>query len=165
MPSIRIIKEQKDQLYFITFSVKNLYYIFDRHHRFEILEDSFVYCQKDKGLKIYAFVFMLNHLHFIGQAPDIIAVVNSLKSYLSHELQKNIIATEPEVLKLFKEQDGYHFWQDKNYPELIESIRFLEQKMNYIHYNPVKKEYVNNPEDWRWSSVSKIPTKIMIANL
>ncbi len=108
---------------------------------------------------------MLNHLHFIGQAPNMITVVNSLKSYLSHELQKNIIATEPAVLNLFKEKDGYRFWQGKNYPELIESIDFLEQKMNYIHYNPIKKEYVHNPEDWRWSSVSKIPTKIKITNL
>ncbi|HRY63608.1 MAG TPA: transposase [Patescibacteria group bacterium] len=164
MPSIRIIKDQKDQLYFITFSVKNLYYIFDRHGRFEILENAFVYCQKHKGLKIYAFVFMLNHLHFIGQAPDMIVVVNSLKSYLSHELQKNIIATEPEVINLFKEKDSYHFWQDNNYPELITSEDFLEQKFNYIHYNPVRKEYVYHPEDWRWSSASKIPTKIAISN-
>ena len=162
---MRINQNFKQELYFITFSVKNLYYIFDRHNRFKILEDSFVYCQKHKGLRIYAFVFMLNHLHFLGQAPDMIRVVNSLKSYLSHELQKNIIATEPAVLDLFKGKDGYHFWQDKNYPELITSEEMLEQKYNYIIYNPVKKEYVHYPEDWYWSSASKIPTKIEISNM
>jgi putative transposase len=97
MPTLRIPKELKDQLYFITFSVQHLYYIFDRHNRFKILEDSFVYCQRNKGLKIYAFVFMLNHLHFIGQAPDMIAVVRDMKKFLSKELQKNIIAAEPEI--------------------------------------------------------------------
>jgi len=68
MPSVRILKDFKDQLYFITFTVKNWYNIFDRHGRFQILEDSFVHCQKNKGLKISAFVFMNNHLRFIGSA-------------------------------------------------------------------------------------------------
>ncbi|OGG90698.1 hypothetical protein A3H55_03220 [Candidatus Kuenenbacteria bacterium RIFCSPLOWO2_02_FULL_42_16] len=162
MPSVRIFKEQKDQLYFLTFTVHNWYYIFDRHNRFKILEDSFVHCQKHKGLKVYAFVFMLNHLHFIGAAPDLISVIRDMKTFLSKEMQKNIIATEPETIKLFETKDGYHFWQDNNYPELITSEEFLEQKTNYIHYNPVRKEYVHYPEDWRWSSVNKIPTSIAI---
>jgi len=163
---MRIKKDFKDEIYFITFSVKNLYYIFDRHNRFQILEDSFVYCQKNKGLKIFAFVFMLNHLHFLGQAPDMIDIVNSMKSFLSRELQKNIVATEPNIIALFKEKDKneYHFWQDKNYPELIESEKMFEQKLNYIIYNPVRKNYVHYPEDWCWSSVSKITTKINILN-
>jgi len=165
MSSMRINQNFKQGIYFITLSVKNLYYIFDRHNRFEILEDSFVYCQKHKGLKIYAFVFMINHLHFLGQAPDMIRVVNSLKSYLSYELQKNIIATEPRVLDLFKEKDGYHFWQDKNYPELMTSEEMLEQKYNYIIYNPVRKNYISLPEDWLWSSASKLPSKITISNI
>ena len=97
MPSVRIFKEQKDQLYFLTFTVHNWYYIFDRHSRFKILEDSFVHCQKHKGLKVYAFVFMLNHLHFIGAAPDLISVIRDMKTFLSKEMQKNIIATEPET--------------------------------------------------------------------
>ncbi len=166
MPSPRIITEFKDQIYFVTFTVKNHYYIFDRHNRFQILEDSFVYCQKNKGLRIYAFVFMLNHLHFIGQAPDLIEVVRDMKKFLSKELQKNIIATEPNILELFKANNKeYHFWQEGNYPELIESIEFFEQKYNYIHYNPVKKKFVHYPEDWCYSSVSKIPTKIALAKL
>ncbi len=165
MPFKKINKDLKDQLYFITFSVKNWYHVFDRHHRFKILEDAFVYCQEHKGLKIYAFVFMINHLHFIGQASDLSAVVRDLKKYLSKEIQKNIIATEPSILALFKEPDKneYHLWQETNYPELIETDYFLEQKLNYIHYNPVAKEYVHYPEDWRWSSASKIPTKIKLS--
>lgn len=161
MPTLRIPNELKDQLYFVTFSVQHLYYIFDRHNRFEILEDSFVYCQKHKDLKIYAFVFMLNHLHFIGQAPDMIAVVRDMKKYLAKEFQKNILATEPDILKLFIKNGDFSFWYDKNYPKLMESEEMLAQKYDYIHYNPVRKKYVHNPEDWRWSSASKIPTKIV----
>lgn len=109
---------------------------------------------------------MLNHLHFIGQAPDLIEVINCMKSYLSYELQRNIIATEPTVIDLFKVNDQqYNFWQNKNYPELIESAHFYKQKYNYIINNPVKKGYIHSPEDWRWSSVSKIPSHIQISNI
>ena len=164
MPSLCISKEFKDQPHFITFTVKKWYYLFDRNNRFEILEDSFVYCQKHKELKIYAFVFMLNHLHFIASAPDLIGIVRDMKTFLSKEIQKNIIATEPNILQLFKEKNGYSVWQKTNAPKLIETENFFQQKMEYIHHNPVLKQYVHYPEDWYWSSASKIPSKIKIAS-
>lgn len=55
MPSIRISKEFTSGIYYLTFTVKNWYYLFDRHNRFEILADSLQYCQKHKGLKLYAY--------------------------------------------------------------------------------------------------------------
>ncbi|MFH1375467.1 MAG: hypothetical protein ABIH35_02235 [Patescibacteria group bacterium] len=163
MPSARINRDLCDQLYFLTFTVKKWYYLFDRHNRFEILEDSFVYCQRYKGLKIYAYVFMLNHIHFIAAAPNLGDVVRDMKAFLSRELQKNIIATEPGILKLFKEKDHYHIWQKTNAPKVIKTEEFFQQKMEYIHFNPVYKQYVHDPRDWRWSSVSKIPGKIRIS--
>jgi len=163
MPAVRITRELKDQIYFVTFTVKNWYYLFDRHNRFKILEDSFVYCQENKGLKIFAFVFMLNHLHFIGSANDLGAVIRDLKTYLSKAFKRNIAETEPNVLKLFEKNGKYQFWMNTNYPKLIETNQFFEQKLNYVHHNPVKKQYVHQPENWRWSSMSKIPTKIMLS--
>ncbi len=142
MPSLRINKEIKDRIYFVTLTIKNWYYIFDRHNRFQILENSFVYCQKNK-----------------------IDVIRDMKTFLSKELQRNIIATEPTILKIFKNNGKYNFWQNNNYPEIIESEKFLIQKANYIHNNPVRKQYVNYPEDWIWSSASKVPTRIQIAKI
>lgn len=165
MPSVRIKEELKDQVYFVTLTVKNWYYLFDRHHRFKTLEDSFVYCQNNKGLKIYSFVSMLNHLHFIGSANDMGALLRDMKKFLSKEFKKSLIATEPNLLKLFEAGGQYEFWEKTNYPKLIESENFFAQKANYIHNNPVKKEYVYFPEDWRWSSASKITTKIQLSEL
>jgi REP element-mobilizing transposase RayT len=165
MPSVRITKELKDKVYFVTFTVHNWYYLFDRHHRFEILEDSFVFCQKNKGLKIYAFVFMLNHLHFSGSAPDMIAVIRDMKTYLAKNLKKNISETERNLLKLFEKDGEYRFWKETNFPKIIESQEFLHQKIEYIESNPVRKQYVLYPEDWRWSSASKVPTRIAVMNV
>lgn len=165
MPSVRVTKELKDEIYFVTLTVKDWIHFFDKHDRFEILEKCFVHCQKNKNLKIYAFVFMLNHLHFIGSADDLGDVIRDMKKYLSKEFKQSMQFYEPDKLKLFNKKGEYSFWESTNYPKLIISDDFYNQKTEYIHYNPVSKGYVHNPEDWKWSSASKIPTKIKITEI
>jgi len=99
---------------------------------------------------------MLNHLHLIFQNPESYNLLKSYKSYTSHQLVKNLEETEPNVLKIFKFEDGYHIWRHKNYPELIESEKFFFQKVKYTENNPVRKEYVYKPEDWKFSSANEI---------
>jgi putative transposase len=141
--------------YYLTFTARNWYYIFDRHNRFQILADSLKYCQKNKGVKIYAYVFMINHLHVIASGNDMIGFVRDFKKYTSKEIQNNIIATEPGVLKLFDLGNGrYEFWSSTNMPKMIENEGYLIQKLNYIHENPVRRQFVKKPEDWIWSSAN-----------
>lgn len=154
MPSIRIPKENPSGFYFLTFTVKNYYYVFDRHNRFEILSDSLEYCQKNKGLKLHAYVFMLNHIHLIVYSADTISFIRDFKKFTSKEIQKNLIATEPDVLTLFDAGGGYELWEKTNMPKAIENDKYLLQKMDYIHKNPVRKQYVKRPEDWVWSSAN-----------
>lgn len=165
MPSVCITSALKDQIYFVTFTVKHWLQFFDRHDRFRILENSFVHCQKAKQLKIYAFVFMVNHLHFIASSPDLGSTIRDIKRHLSKIFHANILATEPQILKIFEKEGIYEFWEKTNYPKLIETQQFLQQKIDYIHFNPVKKQYIHEPEDWRWSSASKIPCNITLSQL
>lgn len=46
----------------------------------------------------------------------------------------------------------YRFWQEGYHPEVIHSVDFYEQKLNYIHQNPVKQETVAQPEEYLYSS-------------
>lgn len=70
-------------------------------------------------------------------------------------MQKNIIATEPNVLKLFEMKNGrFEFWENTNMPKIIKGEHYFAQKIKYIHANPVRKQYVKNPEDWVWSSAN-----------
>ncbi|MCK5475265.1 MAG: transposase [Candidatus Pacebacteria bacterium] len=155
MPSIKISKELNSGIYFLTFTIKNWYYIFDRHNRFQILSDSIQYCQKNKDLKLYAYVFMLNHIHLIASSSDMIAFVRDFKKFTSKEILKNIIATEPSILKLFQiGENKYEFWQKTNMPKQIESEKYFLQKVNYIQENPVRKQYVTDPAHWHWSSAN-----------
>ena len=154
MPQVRIQKDLNDRIYFLTCTVKRWYYLFDRHGRWDILLRSLKHCQEHKNLKIYAWVFMLNHIHLLVESPDASGFIRDFKKYTSKELKKNILATEPNILKLFEIDNVYHFWEKSNMPEIIESEKFFMQKLNYIHLNPVKKKYVKNPEDWIYSSVN-----------
>ncbi len=43
-------------------------------------------------------------------------------------------------------------------PKMIKSEEYLFQKIRYIHANPVRKQYVKNPEDWVWSSANSEST-------
>ena len=164
MPSTRISKELNfNRIYFLTFTVKNWYYVLDRHNRFEILGNALKYYQKNKGLKLYAYVFMINHIHLIVSSPDMIAFVRDFKRYSSLQIQKNIIASDPNLINLFLTDGKWDFWQDTNMPKIIESEEYFIQKMNYIHNNPVRKQYVQNPESWLWSSANPdSPIKIEI---
>ena len=155
MPSVRINKELNQGIYFLTLTVKRWYYLFDRHKRWDILLDSLRYCQKNKGLKIYHWVFMLNHIHLIVKSEDMIGFVRDFKTFTSKELKKNIIETELNILKLFDENGNYQFWQKTNMSELISNEEFYREKANYIEQNPVRKGYVRNAEHWVYSSANK----------
>ncbi len=48
--------------------------------------------------------------------------------------------------------EQHQFWTHENHAELIYSNKFIEQKLNYIHQNPVRAGIVENPEDYLYSS-------------
>ena len=144
-PTVKISKELKEGIYFLTFTVKRWYYLFDRHKRWHILLDSLKFCQKNKGLKIYAWVFMLNHIHIIAQNPDMGGFVRDFKTFTSKKLKKNILATEPNIIPLFEENEKYQFWEKTNMPKLVETEEYFLQKKKYIEENPLRKEYVSTP--------------------
>lgn len=44
------------------------------------------------------------------------------------------------------------FWQQDNHPIEIWSLKVFEQKLIYIHYNPVEAGFVIDPIDWKYNS-------------
>jgi REP element-mobilizing transposase RayT len=166
MPTIKVNKDNPAGSFFLTLTTKNWFYVFDRHRRWEIIAESLQYCQKNKGIKLFGFVFMLNHIHLVAMSEDIIEFLRSFKTFTSTEIHKNIKKTEPSIEKIFLTQgpgrearsgvkkNQFQLWQSSNMPKRIESESFLFQKLDYIHNNPVRKQYVAKPEDWYWSSAN-----------
>lgn len=142
-------------MYFITCTVQKWYYIFDRHNRFQILADSLMFCQRQKGLELFAYVFMLNHIHLLVRAPDMVRFLCDFKKFTAREMLTDISAKEPTVVELFPQEGGRRkFWQETNFSEVIDSEKLYAQKLNYIHDNPVRKQYVERQEHWKWSSAN-----------
>jgi len=54
--------------------------------------------------------------------------------------------------KPFKNDQKYQFWQEGSHPEKIIDRDMLNQKLEYMHYNPVTRRYVDEPAYWRYSS-------------
>jgi putative transposase len=151
----------KDQLglYFITCTVHQWVDVFTREIYIELLLDSLRFCQKQKGLKIYAWVIMTNHIHLIvrSEQADLSDIIRDFKKYTSSTIYKAIEQNEKEsrkrwLLWLLKKDEKVCFWESGYHGEEIFGEEFLKSKINYIHHNPVKAGIVLKEEDYKYSS-------------
>jgi hypothetical protein len=56
----------------------------------------------------------------------------------------------------------FQIWKHDNHPFWLESSWMIEQKENYVHYNPVEAGFVNEPHEWRLSSANPLsPLKVL----
>ena len=153
-------------LYFVTFATVQWVDVFVRKNYQEILLDSLRYCIANKGLILYAWCLMPSHVHIIMSANGKYKpheIIRDLKKYTSGNLLKAIRDTETSrknwILWLFSSagkvnsnNEKFQFWQQDNHPIELETNHFMEQKLNYIHNNPVEAGFVENPEDYYLSS-------------
>lgn len=158
-----------DGVYFITFSVVKWVDVFTRDIYRKIMLDSFRYCQKEKGLVIHAYVIMSNHLHMIisKKGKNLLeSIMRDMKKFTSDNII-NAIKNNPSesrknwMIELFKEEGCKNsnnkisqFWQQDNHPIELTSNKMMDQKLDYIHNNPVKQGFVKRAEDYPWSSMS-----------
>lgn len=154
-------------LYFTTSTVIDWVDIFTRASYRHIVVDSLTYCQQAKGLKIYAWVLMSNHLHMVVSTEGkqtIGEILRDFKKFTNKKILKTLEEDEHESRRTWmldrfrfagandKKITNYRFWQEGNYVEDIYTPEFLRQKINYIHQNPVRAEIVARPEDYLYSS-------------
>lgn len=57
-----------ERAYFVSFAVVEWLDVFTRNEYKDILVDSLEYCQKEKGMEMYAWCIMTNHLHLISRS-------------------------------------------------------------------------------------------------
>ena len=153
-------------VYFITFSTVDWVNLFSEEVYVQVLIDSLGFCRKRKGMELYFYCFMPNHVHMIfwSSTGNPSGLIRDLKGFTSKKLvqtiQENPIETRKELLLKIFERAGnnrsnvkkYQLWQQDNHPVELYSKKFFEQKINYIHQNPVKAELVSDPLDWKYSS-------------
>jgi REP element-mobilizing transposase RayT len=148
-------------LYFITASIIEWKHLFITPEYIKIPLGSFEWMQQQKRITLFAFVIMPSHLHAIikPESSTIGEIVQQFGSFTAHEILKKLRAdNQKELLDLFHQlkrdvRHDHSIWQDiqaKN----IYSMDFLQQKMDYIHQNPVSREWklAGDRADYPYSS-------------
>ena len=152
--------------YFLTMTIINWIDIFTKPVYKHIIVDSLNYCVKEKGLIIYGWCLMTNHLHMIASAENdlnLSDIIRDLKKHTSKAISEEVKNSQDgrkEWLlnhfafygKIHPEKIQYKVWQDGNDPKEIHTNDFLLQKLNYIHNNPVRDEFVDEPQHYKYSS-------------
>lgn len=152
-------------IYFATATIVFWIDLFTRPAYKHIIVNAIKHCQKEKGLIVHAWCLMPSHLHFIISSRQV-PLSDILRDFKKHT-NKEIIKTINEINesrrewlsrgfekagKHLKRVKNYKVWQDGNQPKQLLTNAFLEQKLDYIHQNPVEAEIVDEPEHYLYSS-------------
>jgi len=154
----KIYNEQ--QPHFLTMTFVHWIPLFTNPEITSVLLESLCFVQRERKVVLYAYVIMEHHLHLIASAPELGKTMKEFKSYTARRIIDYLeerrfaqLLKELHQEKLaYKVKSDYQVWQEGSHPEEIYSEAMLLQKIEYIHNNPVRRGYVDEPKHWRYSS-------------
>jgi REP element-mobilizing transposase RayT len=151
-------------VYYVTYSVVEWLPVFVSETAFKIVTDSLNFCHEQKRLRINAYVIMPTHMHAICFDADFDNerlqrsltdfrkfTGRRLSDYCSSHLPKCFRETLHSSSTADRER---RFWQPSRHPEGLQAERFWQQKLDYLHENPVRKGLVVRAAHWRYSSAA-----------
>ncbi len=151
---------------FITFTTTAWIDVFTKPVYKDIMVESLRFCQSKKGLLLYAWCLMSNHIHMIAGADEGIArndIVRDMKKFTSQEISKAIKYSHESrkewMLNLMHFRGQCHpkkienkVWKDNFDCFELYTNEMIDQKMNYIHDNPVRAQIVDEAHHYIYSS-------------
>lgn len=161
-------KANYDAVFFITLTVVSWVDVFTRKDYCEEIVKNIRYCQQHKGLELYAYVIMSNHMHWLAGQKEgrLNYLLRDFKSYSAKQILSMVYDNPYESRKdwmkiVFQYNAKYQkqnaenmFWQKRNYPIDCFNVKVLQQKINYVHLNPVRAGLVAEAEHWCYSSAN-----------
>lgn len=154
--------------YFITFQTIDWVDVFIRPVYKQVIVHTLNHFIESKGLVVYAWCLMSNHLHLLAQTSNGVPIAELEKEYNTFTTTKILeaIETEPEARKKWMLQhfektmanpgvvQQYQVWQNCNHPVLIDSRKknLLLEHFEYIHQTPVRDKIVDIPGEYKYSS-------------
>lgn len=156
----------QNAIHFLTFTVIDWMDVFTRKEHKLVVVESLNHCVAQKGLVVHGWVLMSNHLHLLARAREgarLSDVVRDVKKFTSRKVRE-IVQTPVESRQHWlldrmafrarqsNRADEFKLWESVNHAEWVQSTWFMEQKLNYIHQNPVRQMVVTRAEDYLFSS-------------
>ncbi|MCH5720508.1 REP-associated tyrosine transposase [Niabella hibiscisoli] len=124
----------------------------------EIVISSLRFLVENKRIKLFAFVIMPNHLHLIWQMQPLIHpkhVQRDFLKYTAQQMKYHMQQHYPEMLQAFfvgAADRMYQFWERNPLSIELRSYTIFQQKLDYIHFNPVRAGLCKYPEEYLYSS-------------
>ncbi|MBK6732039.1 MAG: hypothetical protein IPG60_14140 [Bacteroidetes bacterium] len=163
--SVKSIKVEKNVNYFCTFTNFQWLPLFELTHFYDGIFKWFDLL-KQKGIRVCGFVIMPNHLHCLIFLPEgsttIDKIIGNAKRFMAYEIVKRLeVQGDSSILNLLEkgvsEKEKISNHKHKVFQPSFDAIpcytyKFLHQKLNYMHQNPVRKCMVNFAEEYKYSS-------------
>jgi REP element-mobilizing transposase RayT len=147
--------------YFCTITVLDWLPVLIESRYIDPILDSLKFSRERKGLELFAFVIMPNHLHAICAAPDLQTIMRDFKRFTSREIHERLKSDRRETTlhwlkwatqRARRERGELSLWEDGFRPQALWTRDVFEQKLQYVHDNPARKGLVSIPEEWWHSS-------------
>jgi len=130
---------KKNASYYLTLTVVNWVNVFTRKNHKQVIVDSLRYCIQNKGLNVYAWCLMSNHLHLVVNCEEPYQLKDVIRDFKRHTVKQVIfqIINEPEsrrewLLREFREagkdsnrNKEYKFWKTGNHAIELYSQHFV----------------------------------------
>jgi putative transposase len=140
--------------YFFTQITHNRFHYFSESSHADVCLSSLRHVQKHHPFELVAYCVLPDHLHLLITLPidqkDFSTIMKEFKKKATKELRKMIGAPELKI------------WQDRFWEHTIRNERDMKTHFDYIHYNPIKHLYVDDPLDWEWSSYSEYYDRLIV---
>jgi REP element-mobilizing transposase RayT len=146
--------------FFFTATVLNWKHILKPDKYKDIIIESFKFLVNKNYVRIFAFVIMPNHYHTVWRINE-----NLEKSDFQRDSMKFTGQTILRDLKSYHKEihnsmyvgakdRKYQFWERNPLSVPLYSQKVVEQKINYIHGNPIKPKWnlAAEPQDYKYSS-------------
>ena len=160
MPRSRYRIHDELEPHFLTCTVHNWLPVFTRPEAVDVVLDSWRFLQDSGKLVIYGYVIMVNHLHMVASSDNLTKTIGEFKSFTARKtlalLRTSGAQTLLWQLTRSRAPSSHHrlrrLWREGSHPKQILSEDMMRQKLEYMHDNPVRRGYVDDPAHWRYSS-------------
>ena len=151
-----------NEVYFWTTTIHNWKHLLKPDKYKQIILDSLIFLSERNLIKVYGFVIMPNHVHIMWemiQKNGKEMPYASFQKYTAHSIYSDLGITHPKVLIHFKVEErerDYRIWKRDPLAVKILSREMAEQKLDYIHFNPLQSHWnlCSDPLEYRFSSIS-----------
>ena len=148
------------EVYFWSNTIKDWKHLLKQDKYKQLIINSLNELVDKKLIAVYAFVVMPNHIHLVwelllkngNELPNA-----SFNKKVGHEIVKDLKENHLKVLEIFKVEEKereYRIWKRDPLAILMNNKMKVEQKIQYIHENPLQEHWnlTDRPENYKWSS-------------